>query len=198
MDWESWLRGEEFPPLKQEDPNKNSGASLAELLGLPVVLPEETAENRSPAASAGEPLQVSQTGGSVDVEVSDADGTMSSLPQATEIQGESSGQQDVMFPVVSEVVEKTETRRYVPASVSEGEPQETKVSEATEEGSSSDTENTDQTALPETERHDDDFVSSRKAEEPLAPSIEPDETGVSVSVQEESGESRSARASGQW
>ncbi|MDD3512918.1 MAG: hypothetical protein PHV21_02795, partial [Synergistaceae bacterium] len=111
MDWESWLRGEEFPPLKQEDPNKNSGASLAELLGLPVVLPEETAENRSPAASAGEPLQVSQTGGSVDVEVSDADGTMSSLPQATEIQGESSGQQDVMFPVVSEVVEKTETRR---------------------------------------------------------------------------------------
>ncbi|HOO87482.1 MAG TPA: hypothetical protein PK442_07255, partial [Synergistales bacterium] len=163
MDWESWLRGEEFPPLKQEDPNKNSGAPLAELLGLPVVLPEETAENRSPAASAGEPLQVSQTGGSVDVEVSDADGTMSSLPQATEIQGESSGQQDVMFPVVSEVVEKTETRRHVPASVSEGEPQETKVSEATEEGSSSDTENTDQTALPETERHDDDFVSSRKA-----------------------------------
>ena len=192
MDWESWLRGEEFPPLKQEDPNKNSGASLAELLGLPVVLPEETAENRSPAASAGEPLQVSQTGGSVDVEVSDADGTMSSLPQATEIQGESSGQQDVMFPVVSEVVEKTETRRYVPASVSEGEPQETKVSEATEEGSSSDTENTDQTALPETERHDDAFVSSGRTEEPLDPSIEPDETGVSVSLQEESGESRSA------
>jgi len=56
MDWESWLREESNPPSKQDDPHDiQIGASQAELLGLPVVLPEKTGAG-SVASTANEPL----------------------------------------------------------------------------------------------------------------------------------------------
>lgn len=189
MDWESWLRGEAFPPLKQEDPDKTIGASQAELLGLPVVLSGETPESRSAPVDAEEPRRAPQTGDSADVEVSGADGTKALLPQATEIQGEPSAQQDMVFPVVSEVVETAETEQQVSAPEFDGETQDPNFSEATEEESFSDTENADHAALSEAERHDEIFLPSGESEEPLPPADEPH---ISDPVQQEIDENGNA------
>lgn len=190
MDWESWLRGEDFPPLKQEDPGKNIGASQAELLGLPVVLPE-TPESRNAPVDAEESRRAPQAGDSADVEISGADGTKTHLPQATEIQGEPSGQQDMEFPVVSDVVETAETEQRVQVPESDGETQTPNVPEATEE-TFSDTENADQGALSEAEGRHEDFVPSGESEELLPPADEPDEPRFSAPVQQEIDENGSA------
>ena len=189
MDWESWLRGEVFPPLKQEDPDKTIGASQAELLGLPVVLSGETPESRSAPVDAEEPRRALQTGDSADVEVSDADGTKTLLPQATEIQGEPSAQQDMVFPVVSEVVETAETEQQVSAPEFDGETQDPNFLEAAEEESFSDTENADHAALSEAEGHDENFLPSGESEEPLPPADEPH---ISDPVQQEIDENGNA------
>ena len=184
MDWESWLRGDDVPPLKQKNPNKKNGTSLAELLGLPVVLRGGTAESRNAAADAGEPHQGSQTGDSLDDIVSDAEGTMPSLPQTPEISEESSVQSEVTYPVVSEVVDATEDEHQVPVPESVEETKDTIAAQAMEEDSISDRINGEQPTFSETESNDDPFISSGGRDEPVSVPVqeENEENGTAIST----------------